>query len=138
MKKKILEKNPLYKFDDSYKKYAFDGVAVQDVNIKIVEDQPKNFKLKYIFKLHGKHIGVFIGFKTDPEPLYYWCKMLEPSEISKNRDIVCFDFGDMANKTILMNDKTLYYSFKQAIQYRYIGFHSIEESWLIEEIYQEI
>ena len=138
LKEKILKLNPLYQFDDAYKKYAFDGVAVQDANINIIPAQPEKFKLEYIFKLHNKYIGIYYGYRSEPDILMYWCKLLNPEEISKRRDIVCFDFGEMANKTVLMNNKTLYYSFKEAIQYRYIGFATIEESWLVEEIYAEI
>lgn len=60
--------------------------------------------------------------------------------ISKKRGIICFDFGEMADRTALLehNGKKLYQSFKQAIANRQVTFASIEESWLIEEIYQEI
>ena len=140
LKEKILKQNPLYQFDDAYKKYAFDGRAIQDTNIRVEQQQPKNFKLEYIFKIHGKHIGIFHGYIFEPEILFYWCKLLEPSEFSTKRNIFCFDFGDMANRTILMsnNGKKLYQSFKECIERRYVAFASIEESWLIEEIYQEL
>lgn len=140
LKEKILQKNPLYKFDNAYKEYAFDGRAIQDKDIRIEQIQPNNFSLSYVFKLKGKYIGVFRGFIMRPEPLFYWCKILEPKEISSKRDIICFDFGEMVNRTVLYNNKgrLLYQSFKEAIERRYVAYASTEESWLIEEIYQEL
>lgn len=141
LKAKILEQNPLYKFDNTYKEYAFDGRATQDTNIRIEKTQPDGFKLTYVFKLHGKCLGVYRGIRiTEDDRLFYWIKMIDQSVIGKRRDIVCFDFGEMANRTILNNNngKIKYQFLRESIEHRWIAFHSIEESWLIEEIYQEL
>lgn len=139
LKAKILAENPLYEFDDAYKRYAFDGQAVQDANIRLSSRQPEGFKLNFVLKLHGKCVGVFHGADFQNR-LFYWAKRIDEEAVGKRRDIMCFDFGDMADKTVLFatGNKQLYYSFKQAIERRLIAFASIEESWLIEEIYQNI
>lgn len=139
LKQQILAKNPLYKFDDSYKRYAFDGRAVQDQEIRVIEYQPDQFKLDCIFKIHQKCIGIYRGCIVDKDQrIYYWCKIIDPVTVSKRRDILCFDFGDMSDRTILYSGKQKFASLKNAIETRSAGFASIEESWLIEEIYQEI
>ena len=137
----MLAENPLYKFDDAYKKYAFDGRAIQDADIRIETEQPPLFKLAYVFKLHGKCLGIWRGYRvTETDRLYYWSKLLDPSSIGKRRDIICFDFGEMANRTVLLdnNGKKLYTYLRQAIEHRWIAYASAEESWLMEEIHQEL
>lgn len=140
LKEAILKKNSLYQFDDAYKKYAFDGRAVQDADIKIETSQPQNFKLEFVLKLHKKCIGIYHGYIFEPEKLFYWAKLIDEKTISKRRDIVCFDFGEMASRTVLANTqmKQTYSSLRESIEHRWIAYASIEESWLIEEIYQNI
>ena len=141
LKEKILKQNPLYQFDDAYKKYAFDGRAIQDANVRVEATQPRNFKLAYVMKLKGKCIGIYRGMiLTETDKLFYWCKVINESEISKRRDIICFDFGDMANRTVLAqnNGRKLYSYLKESIEHRWIAYASIEESWMMEEIYQEL
>ena len=141
LKEKLLRENPLYQFDDAYKKYAFDGRAIQDMDIRIETQQPNNFKLIYVLKTRGKYLGVYRGFRiSETDKLYYWCKLLDGNSISKRRDIVCFDFGDMAHRTVLLdnNGKKRYSVLKESIEHRWISYASIEESWLMEEIYQNL
>lgn len=140
LKAKILKENPLYQFDDSYKKYAFDGRATQDTDIRIETQQPDKFKLEFVFKLRGVCLAVYHGCRlTENDRLFYWIKKIDPAELSKRRDIICFDFGDMCNRTVLnANGKYMYQMLKESIEYRYVAFYSVEESWLIEEIYQEL
>lgn len=139
LKQSILKKNPLYQFDDLYKSYAFDGRAVQDTNIRIYEKQPLGFKLAYCFKLNNKILGVYRGYDEEEE-LHYWCNIIKQNELSRRRDIVCFDFGQMANSTVLNsnNGKKLYSMLKESIQHRWIAYQNIEASYMMEEIYQEI
>lgn len=141
LKAQILKTNPLYKFDDAYKKYAFDGRAVQDNYIRVERIQPEGFKLDFIFKMHGKCLGIYRGFRIeDDDKLFYWVKKIDENSISRRRDIVCFDFGDMANRTVLKNNngKIRYQMLKESIEHRWIAYNSVEESWLMEEIYQEL
>ena len=72
LKELLLKKNPLYKFDETYKKYAFDGRAVQDAEIRIETEQPNAFRLAFVFKIHGKCLGIFHGYRViDDDRLYY-------------------------------------------------------------------
>lgn len=139
LKEKLLRDNKMYQFDDAYKKYAFDGRAIQDADVKIIK-QPEGFKLQYIFKIKDTYIGIYRGYQLEPERIFFYAKIINRDEVSKRRDVICFDFGQMADRTVLFNsgNKALYYSFKSAVEHRQIGFASVNESWLIEEIYQEL
>lgn len=57
----ILAHNPMYQFDDSYKRYAFGGESINDKNIRIHKTEPRNFKLKWVFKLGSDIITVHCG-----------------------------------------------------------------------------
>lgn len=140
LKAKLLEGNKAYQFDDAYKAYAYDGRAILDTNLRIEKNIPENFKLEFIFKIHGKHVGIYHGYRFGENKLFYYGRLLNEKEIGAKRDIFCFDFGEMADKTVLMatGNKTLYYAFKESVEHRWIAFASAEEGWLIEEIYQSI
>lgn len=139
LKEYLLKHNPMYQFDDGYKKYAFDGRAVQDSNINILLEQPQYFRLEYVLKIHNKCIGIYHGYQPEPK-LFYWCKIINNDTVSKNRDIVCFDFGEMASRTVLYSTKakSMYSALRESIEHRWISFYSIEESWLVEEIYNNL
>lgn len=134
----ILKKNPLYQFDDSYKQYGFEGVAIQDSNIRIIEDQPLGFGLQYVFKLNNKLLGVYRGWNEE-QSLHYWCQVIN-FQVSARRDIVTFDFGQMENGTVLCSTayKKQVACLKECVQRRQIAYKNVEASWLMEEIYQNI
>lgn len=138
LRAKILANNKDYQFDEAYKRYAFDGRAIQDAEIRVITKQPENFKLMYLLKIHNIVIGVYGGVILEPDKLFYWCKKVD--NFGKKRDIVCFDFGDMANRTVLLDNggKWIYARLKESIERRWIAFASIEESWLLEEIYNNL
>lgn len=138
--------NPLYTADADYAAYAFDGNAIQDTYIRILKTQPIGFKLTTLFKIQNKIIGVFRRTtienydkieSIDCNPLRYWVRKMKPEELSVKRDILTFDFGQMADHTILINidEKRNLNGLKQAIQYREIAYADIEVSYFMEEIY---
>ena len=134
----ILSVNPLYQFDNAYTKYAFEGVNVNDQNIIIRDKVPESFKLAYIFKASGKYIGVFRAeWYVVDEEINYYCKFLKPELISKRRDIICFDFEELVERTVMLSpeDRFKFAKIKTAMRKRLIAFESIECYYLIEEIY---
>lgn len=142
LKDYILKNNPMYQFDSLYKQYAFDGRAIQDANINLLDVQPLNFKLQLLFKLNNKILGIYTGFNDylNGDTITAWCKLMKDDEIGKNRQIRCFDFSQMASKTTLVtaHEKVVLQYLKQAIAYRQIAFKDIECSYMIEEIYANI
>lgn len=138
LRKYILSVNPLYQFDNAYTKYAFEGVNVNDQNIIIKTEVPEDFKLAYVFKSAGKYIGMFRAewYLINSEILYY-CKFLKPETISKRRDIICFDFEELVDRTVMLSpdDRFKFQKIKDAMRKRLIAFESIECYYLVEEIY---
>lgn len=141
LKEKLLRDNKAYQFDDAYRRYAYDGRAVQDINIRIMKNVPENFRLEYVFKIHGKLIGIYHGYATFSDGrLFYYARIMKQEEVGARRDVICFDFGEMADKTVLFHSgqKQFYYAFCEAVTRRQIAFASAEEGWIVEEIYQEL
>lgn len=139
LRKIILDRNPLYKFDDGYKKYAFFGQAINDANIQLLEKCPDNFRLRHVIRIENKYLYVYSknvdsGF-TDWECTMWAC--VRPTYDGKNRAVFCFDFKELVEGTILMSkeDKARFEYFRQCERFRRIKFESIEASYLTEEIY---
>ena len=136
LRAKILAENPLYQFDNSYTKYAFEGVNVNDQNIIILKERPEGFRLLYVFKHSGKYIGIYRkDFWADG--IGYYGEFLNPSKISKRRDIICFDFEELVDKTIMLSpdERYRFQRIKDAMRKRLIAFESIECYYLTEDIY---
>ena len=134
----ILSVNPLYQFDNAYTKYAFEGVNVNDVNIIIRDKAPESFKLTYVFKASNRYIGLFRADWYDIESdILFYCQFLNPNSISRRRDIICFDFEELVDRTVMLSpeDKFKFQKIKDAMRKRLIAFESIECYYLIEEIY---
>ena len=138
LRAKILEENPLYQFDNSYTKYAFEGVNVNDQNIIIEKNRPENYKLQYVFKNAGKYIGLYVcdWYVLDPKYFFY-CEFLDGNKISKRRDIICFDFEELVDRTVMLSpdERYKFQKIKDAMRKRLIAFASIECYYLTEEIY---
>lgn len=135
----ILSRNPLYKFDDSYTKYAFDGRAINDDFVQVVEKLPEGFGLKFVFYIHGKTLGVYRNNNPTFGSYFYWVSVLKDYQSSR-RDIACFDFNELieGNYLIGSEDKKQFLSLKNAFRFREVRFRTIEESYLFEEIYTNI
>lgn len=135
LKKKILEDNPLYQFDDSYKKYAFDGIAVNDENIRLEPKMPKNYFLRYVLVKDRKHYGVFENSDFFDNN-YFWVGNLD-SYSGKRKNIVAFDFNDLIEHTELLDkqDKLNLARFKRAVGKRCVTYQNIECAYICEEIY---
>ena len=134
----ILSVNPLYQFDNAYTKYAFEGVNVNDMNIIIRDKAPESFKLTYVFKSANKYIGLFRADWYDLESdILFYCQFLNPNTISRRRDIICFDFEELVDRTVMLSpeDRFKFQKIKDAMRKRLIAFESIECYYLIEEIY---
>ena len=137
LRKKILEENPLYQFDNAYTKYAFEGQNVNDQNIIIRDKLPPNFRLLYVFKTANKYIGLYRDSIWSEEDILYYCQFLNGESISKRRDIICFDFEELVERTVMLSpdERYKFQRVKDAMRKRLIAFSSIECYYLIEEIY---
>lgn len=139
LREAILKKNPLFEFDNSYTRFAFGGQAINDQNIRLLKKRPSNYFLRFVFKIGDKYISVWENNVFNINFQYY-CEFIDENQISKKRDIICFDFGDLVERTSLLSldDRFRFSRFKKAMQKRAIEFNSIECYYLIEEIYFNI
>ena len=136
LRAKILEENPLYQFDNSYTKYAFEGQNVNDINIIIRDKLPPNFRLLYVFKSANRYIGLYRSVFFDDE-VFYYAEFLNGSHVSKRRDIICFDFEELVDRVVMLSpdERYKFQKIKEAMRKRLIAFNNIECYYLLEEIY---
>lgn len=140
LKAKILKDNPLYKFDEFYKSYAFDGQPVLDKNIKLEPNVPSRYNLRFLFRIESKFIGVFQNnYWEDGADLYY-CQFISDADVSKRKTAYCFDFGELMTGTALISKDDIYKfnKFKIAMRKRQVAFQSIDCYYLVEEIYYNL
>lgn len=137
LKEQILKNNPLYEFDESYKMYAFDGLAVNDMHIRLGAFPPK-YQLKFVVRINDMNIGIFKNnYLVDREDRYY-CK--EVKAFSEDRSIFAFDFTDVINKCILvgLDERRKLENFRNAFRKRQVVFSNINIYYLVEEIYYNL
>ena len=138
LRKLILSRNPLYQFDDSYTRYAFNGEAINDMNIK-VGTLPMNYQLRYVFKIEGRYVGIFgNNFIQSDDDNRYHCKFVDV--VSARRVIYCFDFAELVNRTCLIgyDERNRFALFKSSMRKYQVTYESIEVYYLINEIYTNI
>lgn len=148
LKKYILDHNPLYQFDDSYRKYAFDGRAINDANIRIVEHAPNCFQLKFLFRYENKLLGAFAWTPdnvdlnlinqhfNDNDAIDYWIGNLPDDYTSTRRPVAAFNVNDMVDGTYLVGpqERKLFDGLQDAFRFRRIGFQSVGESYALQTI----
>lgn len=141
LKKIILKNNPMYQFDDSYKRYAFSGESINDQNIRIIKCEPKGFKLKYVLKFGNDYVSIHKGTGTNEDGEFkYWCckhKTDWLQKISKNRKVICFNFKDMIAGTEKFNEDQMdeFARIHIAMDKRQITYNCIDISYMLEDIY---
>ena len=141
LKEKILRENPLASMDNAYSKYAFDGLNINDANIIIRNTIPEHYPLRYVFRVQRKCLAIYsadwmhVDMKTTE--FAYYCKFIDPSSVSKRRDIICFDFDELVENTALLSpdDRMKFSKLKTAMRNRDIAFSTIECYYLLEEVY---
>lgn len=140
LKELILERNPMYQFDDAYKRYAFGGEAVNDANIKVKRTEPRGYSLKYVFKAGNNYLAVH----RRKDPSYgedqYWVCMHNGDwydRISARRIIWCYNFDDMVDGAHIADLETrkTTASIKDAMNKRSISYNCIDAAYLMEDIY---
>ena len=137
LRDKLLELNPLYKFDEDYIQYALEGNAINDKNIKLGE-QPEGYKLRFVIRLQERNIGIFRADKLSQADDYFFCKFVD--DVSAKRVIYCFNFEDLINGTQVMDieEKFKLNMFKTALRKRLVIFEDINVYYIIEEVYKNL
>lgn len=130
----IKEHNPLYKFDDAYTRYAFDGIAINDANMLLRTKQPQGFSLFCVIMIDGNKIGIYRSPFANFE-FYYWVGPV--GDTSKLRVAYAFDFADLRAGYVLIDTygKRLLTHFAEAMQNRKVAFQNSQYGYWSEEIY---
>lgn len=133
----LLKHNPLYNESNEYTRYALEGVAINDSNIKI-GPKPPEYTLRFIFKYDKIYIGIFMNPNYTGEGDRYYCGKLD--DVSSKRTILCLDFSEMIQGSILMgiDERLKLRMFKEAMRCRCIVFENANIYYMIKEIYQEL
>ena len=134
----ILEHNPTYAFDNSYKEYAFYGRYVNDKNINICQ-MPQKYKLWGV--LYYLDMFIYIH-KNDvyngQEMMFYAYSTNESKPTSK--DVYCFDLSDVNGSTFLMTalESAKFETLKIAMGRNKVGYDNAETFNLLQEIFELI
>ena len=137
LKDYILKVNPLYQFDGLYKRYAFDGIAINDEKIKLGK-LPDNYYLQFVFRMENRNIGLFKNRYYSEDNDRYFVKFV--TDVSAIRTIYCFDFKDLMNRCAIISneERDRLNKFKIAMRRRTISFDDINVYYMCEEIYRNL
>lgn len=135
LKEYILKHNPLYEFDDEYKKYGFFGQSVNDQNIILVKSQPPKFKLIRLFTVENSTIGVYANRCSGIDEIDYWCKL--ETNIGLKRTVWCLDVDDLAQNRRVMSfaDKNKNNNLADSMRRNRIGFKDVTAYQLFITVY---
>ena len=137
LKKLILERNPLYQFDNAYTRYAFDGISVNDANMILKTKQPKNFSLMIVVRIDNNLIGIYKSQYNEFD-FNFWVGPV--FNMAQNRMAYAFDFGDLQHGTMLIDSygKKLFFSFAESMRMRKVAFANPQYGMWAEEIYNYV
>ena len=141
LQEQILAANPMYQFDDAYKRYGFGGEAINDANIRIQKVEPKGFKMKYIFKFGNEFVSIHKGTGENADgPFKFWCckhKADWMEKIGNRREVIVFNFQDLVNGTrkLMPIDGMRLHEVHEAMDLRLITYNCIEAQYMLEDIY---
>ena len=132
----ILSRNPLYQFDDSYRKYAFDGIAVNDSKILIL-NRPNRSRLKFVFRIENEFLGFYIPDR--PEEIHFYCEKLKWNP-NYRRQALCFDFNNNEKNTMIFQpyQKGFTLRLKEAIARNRVAYKDVACSYLAEYLYSKL
>ena len=125
--------NPTYNEEDEYSRYAIEGYAVNDANIRVSSAQPQGFKYAFSFVVDSRRIDFYKNQDYHDRETRFWACISKRTD----KDAFCFDFKDLATgNTLFSRDDRFRFSFlKEAIRNRLVVYESLECDYLTEEVY---
>lgn len=136
LRNKLLEANPLYKFDEDYLDYALAGNSRNDKNIRL-GTLPKNFYMKFVFRIAGNYLAIYQNNNFDDEDRFF---IKIESSVSIKRHIYTIDIEEMIDRTILLSSEEKYRlnSLLTSFRKRMVVFEDVNSYYLFEEIYRQL
>lgn len=134
----ILQHNPGYVFDDTYQKY-FEGVAIADMGLPIVEQRPENYRLGYVFRVGQSYLWIWksSGMTFDPDSRFWLEARKEPP--GSRRDVFVVNLDDMMNNTMLAKSfRGTFEVLRLYIGRGAVAFQSPEAFYMMQQIYSAL
>lgn len=134
----ILQHNPGYVFDDTYQKY-FEGVAIADMGLPIVEQRPENYRLGYVFRVGQSYLWIWksSGMTFDPNSRFWLEVRKEPP--GSRRDVFVVNLDDMMNNTMLAKSfRGTFEVLRLYIGRGAVAFQSPEAFYMMQQIYSAL
>lgn len=140
----ILKTNPNYTFDDSYTRYAFGGVAVNDLRYRVNARRPSGYKIKWIFRVCEKFIivwrkGEFATAEDELNGAKYWVETSNKLPYENiHTNIWAFDVNDLIADTTLFTSSQYgrrFFVLGYAFSKRNVEFKTVEGAILLEAIF---
>lgn len=141
LKEYILRTNPLYKFDDTYTRYAFGAEAINDQRFNIVPTRPDNYYLRFIFRIQQQYIYVWQWNKTaeyDYLTSRFWCESSDKL-IDTRKKVLAIDFNNLTggNSQLWMPEyKSTTMYLRYAIGRGSVAYNNVGAGYFIEEIFK--
>ena len=131
----ILKHNPGYSFDDTYRRY-FEGEAIGDIGLPIVEKQPEGYQIKYIFKLESRYLYIWRSNCENSFLAKYWLESTNRVPGS-HRDVFVISIEQLVSNSILSSSfKRLFEALKFAISTSAIAYNSPESFYAMQQLWQ--
>ena len=134
----ILRHNPGYVFDDTYQKY-FEGVAIADMGLPIVEKRPENYRLGYVFRVGQSYLWIWKSsdMTFDPNSRFWLEVRKEPP--GSRRDVFVVNLDDMMNNTMLAKSFSGTFEILRFFIGRgAVSFQSPEAFYMMQQIYSSL
>ena len=134
----ILQHNPGYVFDDTYQKY-FEGVAIADMGLPIVEQRPENYRLGYVFRVGQSYLWIWKSsdMTFDPNSRFWLEVRKEPP--GSRRDVFVVNLDDMMNNTMLAKSfRGTFEVLRLYIGRGAVAFQSPEAFYMMQQIYSAL
>ena len=133
----LKERNPFYE-DEDYKNYALEGQNINDDHIRLMK-LTNDYKLIFIFKIESKYIGVYYNYRFNNISSFH-CKLIDIDKIAKSRDIICFDFSDLSERTRVLpyTERARFSHFKNCMLNNDVTFEDINVYYLTQQCYYNL
>ena len=134
--KRIIEGNRLLAVDedvDEYTRFALMGEQINDVNIALRETQPSDTRLKFVFKVDGKYIGIFRS-NVYPVDYNYWVGFIKSPHA---REAIVLDVAELENGNVLFSSSMRFKmgDVEQSFAHHKMQFQNVEAEHSFERIY---
>lgn len=137
LREKLLEANPLYKFDEGYLDYALDGNSRNDKNIRL-GTLPKSYYMKFVFRIASQYLAIYQNVNYGELEDRFFIRI--EKSVSYKRHIYTIDLEEMIDRTILLSTEEKYKlnSLITAFRKRLVVFEDVNSYYLFEEIYRQL